>query len=246
MLPHALIVTGQKGEDLRSYVRQRIDSKDELLVVEDHLNQSKTSTGIYIDDIRDMQLNVRSAKKDLRTVVLIDDAAKLTAQSQNALLKLLEEPRLRLHIVLCTYTPAQLLPTIRSRCQLVSIRPTMPIDLPTDKEARIRFMAGGVSAEMNRLASDSRYFEQRSNTFELAKKFIGSDAYQRLCIIKQVGDKRENALELIDASVMIYDALMRSRFVTKLRSEAETLLAIDESLRLNGNVKLQLMRFVIQ
>ncbi|HCH34724.1 MAG: polymerase III, delta'' subunit protein [Candidatus Saccharibacteria bacterium GW2011_GWC2_48_9] len=246
MLPHALIVTGQKGEDLRAYVKQRIEAKDELLIVEHHFNQSKTSTGIYIDDIRDMQLNVRSSKPGVRTIVLIDDAAKLTVQSQNALLKLLEQPRERLHLVLCTYTPPQLLPTIRSRCQLISMRPAASIDLPADKEARIRFMAGNISSEMNRLASDNHYFEQRSKTFELAKKFISSDAYQRLCIVKQVGDKRENALELIDASLMMYDALMRSRFATKLRNEAETLLAIDEALRLNGNVKLQLMRFVIQ
>src|SRR3954454_10455421 len=52
-------------------------------------------------------------------VFVIEQAEVMTAQSQNALLKTLEEPAGRALIVLLTDQAGSLLPTIRSRCQTV-------------------------------------------------------------------------------------------------------------------------------
>jgi DNA polymerase III subunit delta' len=54
-------------------------------------------------------------------VFLIEEAASLQSAAANALLKTLEEPPARTHFLLCTTAPDQLLPTIRSRCQRVSL-----------------------------------------------------------------------------------------------------------------------------
>src|SRR6266498_6147569 len=54
---------------------------------------------------------------------LIEDADKLNDASANALLKVLEEPPHTSHIVLLTSRPAMLLPTIRSRCQMIRFSP---------------------------------------------------------------------------------------------------------------------------
>src|SRR6266540_2736775 len=54
---------------------------------------------------------------------LIEDADKLNDASANALLKVLEEPPHTSHIVLLTSRPAILLPTIRSRCQMIRFSP---------------------------------------------------------------------------------------------------------------------------
>jgi len=56
-------------------------------------------------------------------VFLIDDADRLNEQSSNALLKILEEPPPTSHVILITSRPAMLLPTIRSRCQVVRFSP---------------------------------------------------------------------------------------------------------------------------
>lgn len=246
MLPQALIVTGQKGEDLRSYIHQLKNDNDEVLYVEHHLNTSKTSTGIYVEDIRELQLSVRGVRAKGRTIVVVDDAAKMTAQSQNALLKLLEEPRERLHIALCTYDPMQLLPTVRSRCQVVQVAATTALDIPEDTKDRIAFMSGGISAEASRLATNEKYFEERSKVFANAKKFVGGTPYERLCVIKQATHTREAALELIDACLTIYRTLLTARYSSKLQAEADALLRTEEALRTNGNVKLQLLHFVVQ
>lgn len=52
-------------------------------------------------------------------VFVVDEAESMNAAAQNAMLKTLEEPAGRTLIVLLTDQPELLLPTIRSRCQLV-------------------------------------------------------------------------------------------------------------------------------
>ena len=54
---------------------------------------------------------------------LIEEATSLLDPAANALLKTLEEPPARTHFVLCTGSPLELLPTIRSRCQRIIFQP---------------------------------------------------------------------------------------------------------------------------
>lgn len=60
---------------------------------------------------------------------LIEEAHRLNEASSNALLKTLEEPPATSHLVLITSRPAQLLPTIRSRCQMVRFAPLAPKEI---------------------------------------------------------------------------------------------------------------------
>lgn len=62
-------------------------------------------------------------------VVIVDPADDMNANAANALLKNLEEPPPRTLFVLITHSPGALLPTIRSRCHLVRLRPLSPQDL---------------------------------------------------------------------------------------------------------------------
>jgi DNA polymerase-3 subunit delta' len=56
-------------------------------------------------------------------IFIIEDADKLNIESSNALLKTLEEPPVTSHLILITARPAALLPTIRSRCQVIRFAP---------------------------------------------------------------------------------------------------------------------------
>jgi DNA polymerase-3 subunit delta' len=62
-------------------------------------------------------------------VFIIEEANRLNEASSNALLKTLEEPPRTSHLVLITSRPAQLLPTIRSRCQMVRFAPLAPKEI---------------------------------------------------------------------------------------------------------------------
>ena len=55
-------------------------------------------------------------------IVVISQAENLNTESQNALLKMLEEPGDGNYIILSTSKPAKLLPTIISRCQIIKLK----------------------------------------------------------------------------------------------------------------------------
>lgn len=79
---------------------------------------------LLVDQMRliEREANYRPYEGNAR-VFLIEDADKLNDPSANALLKVLEEPPHTSHIVLLTSRPAMLLPTIRSRCQMIRFSP---------------------------------------------------------------------------------------------------------------------------
>jgi DNA polymerase-3 subunit delta' len=56
-------------------------------------------------------------------VCIVDAVEDMNAASANALLKLLEEPPAHSLFLLISHTPGRLLPTIRSRCRMVAMKP---------------------------------------------------------------------------------------------------------------------------
>ncbi len=94
-------------------------------------------TGISVDVIRQFVLEPALLAPTMRNegvaskVFIIDEAELMKAQSQNAVLKFLEEPPERVVIVLITSSEERMLPTIRSRCQRVFFSPLSPRGMET-------------------------------------------------------------------------------------------------------------------
>lgn len=65
----------------------------------------------------------------LRRVFVVEQAEAMAEESQNALLKTLEEPPPYAHLILITAEPSGLLETVRSRCQPISFAPLAPESL---------------------------------------------------------------------------------------------------------------------
>ena len=84
----------------------------------------KLRTEIPVNSIRELSDFFRStaAEDNALRVCLIDSADNLNLNSQNALLKLLEEPPARSLVILLSASPGRLLPTIRSRCIGLSLK----------------------------------------------------------------------------------------------------------------------------
>ncbi|MDP3894363.1 DNA polymerase III subunit delta' [Nocardioides sp.] len=83
---------------------------------------------IGVDEVRDLVRRAALAPSGRRwQVMIVEDADRLTDQACNALLKAIEEPTPRTVWMLCAPTTEDLLPTIRSRCRLVTLStPTAP------------------------------------------------------------------------------------------------------------------------
>lgn len=85
----------------------------------------KTPVDLPIDVIREFLIAKAPAKpvKSQRKVFVISEAEKLNIASQNALLKVLEEPPEYCCVILLCTRMEKLLPTIKSRCQLIRFGP---------------------------------------------------------------------------------------------------------------------------
>ena len=86
-------------------------------------------------------------------VFVVEQAELMSAAAQNAMLKTLEEPAGRTLIVLLTDQPGALLPTIRSRCQVIRFA-ALPEAL-VRRELEGRGVDGKVAADAARLAGGS-------------------------------------------------------------------------------------------
>ena len=83
-----------------------------------------------------------------RRVFVIEHADAMAEESQNALLKTLEEPAAHAHLILVSSQPSALLQTVRSRCQPVSFTALSPEAV----EQRLADRAGVDSAELRAAA----------------------------------------------------------------------------------------------
>jgi len=83
---------------------------------------------IGVDEVRELVRTAALAPVGRRwQILIVEDADRLTDGACNALLKAIEEPNDRTVWMLCAPTVEDLLPTIRSRCRLVTLStPTTP------------------------------------------------------------------------------------------------------------------------
>jgi len=110
-------------------VAQRIAARahPDLLVLERTVNEKtgKLFTVIRVDDVRQtVSFFGSTAGEGGWRVCIVDTADELQdPQGANALLKILEEPPKNALLLLVSHAPARLLPTIRSRCRRLILRP---------------------------------------------------------------------------------------------------------------------------
>ncbi len=109
----------------------------ETLEVEE--GKKKPSQQTTIDQVRalDEFLGVGSHRGGL-SIVLVNPAEAMNRNAANAILKILEEPPGKVLFLLVSSEPARLLPTIRSRCQVV------PIAVPAAEQAIAALSAAGI------------------------------------------------------------------------------------------------------
>lgn len=98
----------------------------DLLTIEREYDEAKSrfKESVAVDQIRKvnpfMHLTPFMGGK---RVVVIDDADTMNNASQNALLKVLEEPPANAILILVAHRPGALMPTVRSRCRLIEFSP---------------------------------------------------------------------------------------------------------------------------
>jgi DNA polymerase-3 subunit delta' len=95
-----------------------------------HPDTKKTTNEIVVAHVRRVteQLRLTPVEGGWR-VAVIDEAEAMNGNAANAFLKLLEEPPAKALILLVSHAPGRLLPTIRSRCRLLTLPPLSDADV---------------------------------------------------------------------------------------------------------------------
>ncbi len=104
----------------------------------DHQVIKSDKNTIGVDEIRQISHFLeKKAQLGLNKTVIVADAQKMTIAAANALLKTLEEPTNNSTIILLTADAASLLPTVISRCRVLTITPPVGRELLTNKEQSV-------------------------------------------------------------------------------------------------------------
>jgi DNA polymerase III subunit delta' len=117
----------------------------DLLVLERTINEktNKLRQDIQVDDVRrTVTFFGSTAGEGGWRVAIVDAVDELNREGANALLKVLEEPPRRAVLLLVSHSAARVLPTIRSRCRLLALRPLLATEV-----ARAAATAIGEDAE---------------------------------------------------------------------------------------------------
>jgi DNA polymerase-3 subunit delta' len=185
-----------------------------------------TASMLSIEQIRRVcgSLALRPARGTGK-VGIVDQAERLTAEAQNALLKTLEEPRGRATLVLVTSNLDALLPTIRSRCQRLLFAPLgddmvaallAREGIADDVARRAAALAGGSLDRARELTSEdgwARCEELRSRLEQLDRLGVP----ERLDLAAELsprGERNRSQQALTTATVL---ELFRDRMVAAAR-----------------------------
>lgn len=188
-----------------------------LLVLKRAINPKtgKLMTVLSVDEIRKLAdfFGMTSGAGGWR-VAIVDTADDMNDNAANALLKMLEEPPANAMLLLLSNTPGRLLPTIRSRCQRLELRPLddtvldkalaqhLP-DMPAAERAALARLSGGSIGAALRLATSEgavlaqeadRLIEQAREPDVLALLNLGEKLFRMRDGLEQFGQFLTEAL----------------------------------------------------
>ena len=154
---------------------------------------------VKIDKMRELQQDAALVPFEGRNrVFIIDGAERMTGEAANCLLKTLEEPPDNVYLLLLTQQPAALLPTVRSRCRLVELRPVaaalieeMLTETGSDAETAgaIARLAEGRAGWAAEAAADPTILEARRERLDDAMGVAGMDYSARLVHAAALADR---------------------------------------------------------
>lgn len=179
--------------------------------------QPEDKSVITIEQVRNVISQI-STRQTSDVFVIIRPADAMGEAAANAFLKNLEEPREKVHFVLITDSPSQILPTILSRAAVYFLRDEQPLD-------------GGIKAD-----------EKVKN---LAKRLMVAKPAELADLAEEIGKKKDGvrayALEVLGVAI---EMLYKSYFITGKEVFVQKLpkfLAAYKGISKNGHVKLQIV-----
>lgn len=191
-------------------------------------------------------------KNNLRRFIVIDGADLLTVWSQNRLLRLLEEPPLDTMLILLIDNPKEMLPTVLSRLQIISVKKPSKeqiknkFDISPKDFDRLYAMSDGLPGLLQSVSEDP---DNHELMLALAKvrDLLTKTTFQRLTTINELSSDKIATKNLLDVLTRLSKVSMDSAVKNDDEVAVDKWLKIlagsvnaKEALSKNANVKLTL------
>ncbi len=194
-----------------------VPSNIEILIKNALILKPDTKSVITIEQVRDVLARL-SVRQTSDVFILIRPAETLGLEAANAMLKNLEEPGDKVHFVLITDAPSQLLPTILSRSAVYFLRETRSLDSAVEADKKV---------------------------LDIARRLVVAKPVDLPALAEEISKKKEGVrayvLSILDAAIEI---LYKSYFKTEkdaFLNKIPKFLACYEAISNNGHVKLHLV-----
>lgn len=183
-----------------------------------------------------------------RKVIIIDESDKMGTESQNALLKSLEETPSYINIILITSNVKNLISTIISRSQVIKFYPVgnrKIIELLNSKynksleEASFiaHFTRGSVGKSIN-LSQSEEFFQKREEIIDIIDNILSGDKVKIFNSIELFNQNKNSIDEIID--IILY--WFRDLLVYKEIGDTELLINRDKIKLLSGQTFLDISK----
>ena len=195
-------------------------SEIEKFIYPDFYFIEPTKKEIQIDEIRALQnfLFTTPSKSNFKAV-LINDAHRLNRDSQNCLLKTLEEPKGKVILIFISSQADTLLPTLRSRCQRLNFYPLEFSEIeahfkekanPELLKKLILFSEGRPGITFN-FFKNPEELDSKIKKYQTIKELLEADLEKRFLLIRKITQSEnftENFEEILENIVKYLRALL--------------------------------------
>jgi DNA polymerase-3 subunit delta' len=182
---------------------------------------------LKVESVREMQRQISLAPYQAeRRVVLVFRAHEMSPSAANALLKTLEEPPAQVVLILTARSEQSLLPTMVSRCEVLSLRPVpqeeliegLSQQLPSEKATLLGSLAAGLPGLALGLASDEAALTARHEAMETLNGLLGKSRIERFEFVEEItkgrdlSASRRRVLDLLEVWLSLWRDVMLQRY----------------------------------
>lgn len=220
-----------------------------------HLKRLEGKQDIPIDSIRRLNKLLKlkvPGSREIRRVILIEDAQYLNEEASNALLKMLEEPAAESVFILTATSAQSLLPTISSRAQQLQVRPVslsqslkylQPRYSKMEIESAWQLSQGGVGLMLAILQDDKDH--PLKQAIDEAKEYLRKNSYERALLADSLSRDKVQLALVLEALVKLLGAVQHSGLRSgkgpqqkKLLASRRLVLKLQKALDANVSPKL--------